>query len=126
MKHQALARVFAVVLAIMCLLMLLNGATGFGKAAKAHEERTAFEEKYAQRIENYVTLHAQVENSISYDEAYEDALRAAVTAAGAKAAVLAECTGDTLGPVLSLSEGYQNTSYRYAKSNYAMAEEAAR
>ena len=71
MKHQALARVFAVVLAIMCLLMLLNGATGFGKAAKAHEERTAFEEKYAQRIENYVTLHEQVENSISYDEAYE-------------------------------------------------------
>ena len=71
MKHQALARAFAVVLAIMCLLMLLNGATGFGKAAKAHEERTAFEEKYAQRIENYVTLHAQVENSISYDEAYE-------------------------------------------------------
>ena len=61
----------------------------------------------------------------SYDEAYEDALRAAVTAAGAKAAVLAECTGDTLGPVLSLSEGYQNTSYRYAKANYAMAEEAA-
>ena len=43
MKHQALARAFAVVLAIMCLLMLLNGATGFGKAAKAHEERTAFE-----------------------------------------------------------------------------------
>ena len=71
MKHQALARVFAVVLAIMCLLMLLNGATGFGKAAKAHEERTAFEEKYAQQIENYVTLHEQVENSISYDEAYE-------------------------------------------------------
>ncbi len=61
----------------------------------------------------------------SYDEAYEDALRAAVAAAGAKAAVLAESTGDTLGPVLSLSEGYQNTSYRYAKSNYAMAEEAA-
>ncbi len=71
MKHQALARVFAVVLAIMCLLMLLNGATGFGKAATAHEERAAFEEKYAQRIENYVTLHEQVENSISFDEAYE-------------------------------------------------------
>ena len=71
MKHQALARVFSVVLAIMCLLMLLNGATGFGKAAKAHEERIAFENKFAQRIENYVTLHEQVENSISYDEAYK-------------------------------------------------------
>ena len=61
----------------------------------------------------------------SYDEAYEEALKSAVAAAGAKAAVLAGCTGDELGPVLSLSEGYQDTSYRYSKARYAMAEEAA-
>ena len=31
-KHPALARVFSIVLAIMSLIMLLNGAVGFGKA----------------------------------------------------------------------------------------------
>ena len=71
MKHQALARVFAVVLAVMCLLMLLNGATGFGKTETAQREREAFENKLAQRIENYRTLDGQIARSISYDEAYE-------------------------------------------------------
>ena len=61
----------------------------------------------------------------SYDEAYEDALKSAVSAAEKKAAVLAEASGGKLGSVLSLSEGYQNTAYRYAKANYAMTEEAA-
>ena len=32
MKHPALARVFSIVLAVMSLIMLLNGAVGFGKA----------------------------------------------------------------------------------------------
>ena len=71
MKHPVLARVFAVVLAILCLLMLLNGISGFGKTEKAQQERAAFEAKYAQRIETYVTLDQQVKTSISYDEAYE-------------------------------------------------------
>lgn len=71
MKHPALARVFAVVLAILCLLMLLNGVTGFGKTERAQQERAAFEEKYAKRIENYISLDEQVSHSISYDEAYE-------------------------------------------------------
>ena len=39
--------------------------------------------------------------------------------------MLAEASGGKLGSVLSLSEGYQNTAYRYAKANYAMTEEAA-
>ena len=71
MKHQALARVFSVVLAILCLLMLLNGVTGFGKMEKAQQERASFENKLAQRIENYRTLDDQLAHSISYDEAYE-------------------------------------------------------
>ena len=71
MKHPVLARVFAVVLAVLCLLMLLNGISGFGKTEKAQQERAAFEAKYAQRIETYVTLDQQVKTSISYDEAYE-------------------------------------------------------
>lgn len=72
MKHPVLARVFAVVLALLCLLMLLNGISGFGKNEKAQQERTAFEAKYAQRIETYVTLDEQVKTSISYDDAYEE------------------------------------------------------
>ena len=71
MKHPVLARVFAVVLAILCLLMLLNGVSGFGKTEKAQQERAAFEAKYAQRIETYRALDEQVKSSISYDEAYE-------------------------------------------------------
>ena len=47
MKHPALARVFSIVLAIMSLIMLLNGAVGFGKADAALQESL---EKY-QRIE---------------------------------------------------------------------------
>ncbi len=71
MKHPALARVFAVVLAILCLLMLANGIKGFGKADAEYAERTAFSEKYAQRIENYLALDRELADSISYEEAYE-------------------------------------------------------
>jgi len=61
----------------------------------------------------------------NYDDAYEEALAAAVKAADKKAAVLAASADGELGRVLSISEGYQNTAYRYAKSNYAMEEAAA-
>ena len=61
----------------------------------------------------------------TYDEAYEEALVSAVAAANKKAAVLAKSADGELGRVLSLNEGYQNTTYRYAKANYAMAEAAA-
>ena len=72
MKHPALARVFAVVLAILCLLMLANGTKGFGKAAAEYKERQAFAAKYAGRIDRYLALDAELSNSISYDEAYQE------------------------------------------------------
>ena len=72
MKHQALARVFAVVLAILCLLMLISGVKGFGKADEELAERRAWEEKFAGRIQNYVELEAELAGSISYEEAQKE------------------------------------------------------
>ena len=72
MKHQALARVFAVVLAILCLLLLVTGVRGFGKADEELNERRAWEEKYAERIQSYVELEAERAGSISYEEAQRE------------------------------------------------------
>ena len=72
MKHPALARVFSVVLAILALLMLGSGVKGFGKADAEVSERTAFAEKYAQRIETYRQLDEELAHSISYEEAWEE------------------------------------------------------
>ena len=70
MKYPALARVFAVVLVIMCLIMAANGAVGLRKTENEYAERLAYVDKYRGRIENYVALTEEVENSISYDEAF--------------------------------------------------------
>lgn len=72
MKHQALARVFAVVLAILCLLLLATGVRGFGKADEELDERRAWEEKYAERIQSYVELESELAGSISYEEAQKE------------------------------------------------------
>lgn len=61
----------------------------------------------------------------SYDEAYEEALEKAVAAATRKADVLAVAAGGELGPVLTLAEGWQDVSVRYAKSSMNMAVEEA-
>ena len=63
----------------------------------------------------------------TYDEAYEEALASAVSAAHKKAEVLAGAADKTLGDVQSLQEGYQDTSARYKNSNVSMdtVEEAA-
>lgn len=68
MKHPALARVFAVVVAILGLLLLLSGTRGFGKAEAADEERRAYEKKYAERIETYSVLREELLNSADYQE----------------------------------------------------------
>ena len=68
MKHPALARVFSVAFAILGLLLLISGVRGFGKADAEYEDRTAYAEKYEDRIENYERLHAKLENSADYDE----------------------------------------------------------
>ena len=61
-----------------------------------------------------------------YDETYEKALSQAVTVARAKADVLAQAAGLTLGEVKTLVEGYQNTSTRYDSGYYFDAEESAK
>ncbi|HQE69509.1 MAG TPA: SIMPL domain-containing protein [Atopobiaceae bacterium] len=62
----------------------------------------------------------------SYDEAYADALAQAIKASREKAQVMASAAGVTLGQVISITEGYQYTGYRYsdAKESPAMADEA--
>ena len=72
MKHPALAKAFAVVLAVMCIVLLFGGVKGFEKAADENAERLRFEKKFSERIQNYVDLSEQLENSISYDEAYAE------------------------------------------------------
>ena len=51
--------------------------------------------------------------SSEYDAKYAEALAIAVEDAYAKAEALAEAGGVTLGGVYSMTEGYQNTAYRY-------------
>ena len=51
-----------------------------------------------------------------YDEAYKQALAEAVEVSRAKAGVLAAAAGKTLGEALSITEGWQDTSARYARS----------
>lgn len=68
MKHPALARVFSVVLAILGLLLLANGISGFRKNEKEHAERLAYAEKFAGKIDRYVELQAQLDRSADYTE----------------------------------------------------------
>ena len=68
MKHPALARVFAVVLAILGLLLLITGMRGFTKTEDEHEERLAYEKKYEDRIENFAALREELLGSADYDE----------------------------------------------------------
>ena len=48
----------------------------------------------------------------TYDEAYAQALTEAITASREKAAAMAKAAGVSLGDVVSIVEGYQNTMYR--------------
>ena len=68
MKHPALARVFAVVLAVLGLLLLFTGVKGFQENDKERAERLAYAEKLAGRIENYRELDAKLEQSADYRE----------------------------------------------------------
>ena len=51
----------------------------------------------------------------SYDEAYAEALAQAVASSQDKAQAMANAAGVKLGEVVSIVEGYQNTSFRYAE-----------
>ena len=69
MKHPALARVFSIVLAIMSLIMLLNGAVGFGKADVALKESLEQYRRIEEKTDTYEALSLQLKNSVSYEEA---------------------------------------------------------
>lgn len=72
MKHPVLVRVFAVVLAILGLIMAISGGVAeYGELTKEQRDRTETADRYEKRIENYSQLNERLKNSISYDEAYE-------------------------------------------------------
>lgn len=68
MKHPALARVMAVTLAIMCVIMLITGVLGFGKAESKYAEDTADYEKLTDRITTYNELTEKLANAESYKQ----------------------------------------------------------
>lgn len=72
MKHPALARIFAIVLAIMSVLMLLNGALGFGKASNEYQDVLNHCQYLDDKLATYIELDTNLKNSISYDEAYAE------------------------------------------------------
>ena len=69
MKHPALARVFSILLAILCLFMLINGALGFGKADAALEEGLARYSRIEEKTDTYAALSRELANTVSYEEA---------------------------------------------------------
>ena len=62
----------------------------------------------------------------AYDEVYQQALEAALGTARGKAEAIAQATGVGVGSVLRVTEGYQDTSARYATNfdTYAASDEA--
>lgn len=71
MKHPALARVFSIVLAVLSLFMLLNGAVGFKNATVDREEALHQLSKLDERTERYIALEEELAASISYEQAEE-------------------------------------------------------
>ncbi len=72
MKHPALAKAFAVAFAVMSLIMAAAGFNGIGEAKEENADRLRYEKKYAERIDNYAELSKKLENSITYDELWEE------------------------------------------------------
>ena len=72
MKHPALAKAFAVLFAVMSVILLAAGISGIGKAQEDNAERLRYEKKFAERIANYEELCTRLENSITYDEAWAE------------------------------------------------------
>lgn len=68
MKHPALARVMAVALAIMCVIMLITGAFGFAKAEEQRGDDAAEYEKLTEQIATYNELTDKLANAESYKQ----------------------------------------------------------
>lgn len=71
MKHPALTRVFAVVLAVLCLVMLIAGAWGISKAAADHQASQANLERLAGRMDEYRLVSQALEGTVSYQQVSE-------------------------------------------------------
>lgn len=69
MKHPALTRLFAIVLAILCLIMLLAGTLGVAGASRDRRNSLDDRERLQSRIDDYNTVTMALAGSISYEEA---------------------------------------------------------
>lgn len=71
MKHPALVRVFSVVLAVMCLIMLLSGGFGLRDTESEYQEAQAYALRLADRIATYRELDGKLADNESYEQAQE-------------------------------------------------------
>lgn len=71
MKHPALTRAMAAVLAIMCAIMLVCGAVGIGDAQKEYKEDLDAYEKLSERVSTFKELSAKLDGEDSYKETKE-------------------------------------------------------
>ena len=71
MKHPALTRAMAFILAIVSIILLLVGNSGLKKAEQLKEEELAEYEKFAERIELYKKLSKELEGLEAYKSADE-------------------------------------------------------
>ena len=69
MKHPALARIFSLVLVVLCLTMLLAGLGSANKAMRERSKSLAAYERLADRIEEYRSLYTALAEGTPYDEA---------------------------------------------------------
>ncbi len=68
MKHPALTRIFAIVLAILSLVMLVAGAFGLNSARADREDRLADAQRLQGRIDEYREVSQALEGTVSYAE----------------------------------------------------------
>lgn len=71
MKHPTLTRVFAVILAILCFVMLFAGAAGILAAKNENESDWANHARLLNRIDEYALLTETLEGALSYAETKE-------------------------------------------------------
>ena len=69
MKHPALTRVFAAVLAVVSAIMLAVGAVGFSSDREDRDTAAAHLDRIEKRLNTFVELREKLDNSISYEDA---------------------------------------------------------
>ena len=71
MKHPALTRVLAIVLAILCLTMGMAGWLGLRRAERDRQSALDEAERLRGRVEEYQTLLTRLEGNKSYNKQTE-------------------------------------------------------